>query len=157
VPFTDTKRLREKCNIETSLAETYEPSSLFIYEMIDAFGGPALFFKKFYITAASPLGYTMSTGPGREVNYNYYDSKELMHTLRLFIITSLQKQIDFGIDTEVCYCLGTGKNYEYLLRLNKEHSFFKTIVPLEHPRFILQYKAKYKSDYIKSYVEKLSL
>src|SRR6185437_1462104 len=39
VPFTDPKRLIEKCGIDYKCELKHEPSSVFIYEMIDAFGG----------------------------------------------------------------------------------------------------------------------
>jgi hypothetical protein len=39
VPFTDTKRLSDKCGLEIKGKHTHEPSSVFIYEVIDAYGG----------------------------------------------------------------------------------------------------------------------
>jgi len=35
----------------------------------------------------------------------------------------------------------------------KRKAFFKKIVALEHPRFIMQYKAKLKQQYIDKYIE----
>src|SRR5512133_76294 len=49
IPFTDTRRLTEKCGLSIEGINTFEPSSAFIYEMIDAYGGPAEFYSKFYI------------------------------------------------------------------------------------------------------------
>jgi hypothetical protein len=69
------------------------------------------------------------------------------------MITSLKKQIDFGIDTDVAFVLVTGKNFQVIQKLNSEHQFFKKLVPLEHPRFIVQYKQKFKKDYIAKYLE----
>ncbi|SEH38652.1 protein of unknown function [Epilithonimonas hominis] len=37
VPFTDTKRLRDICGIEMKSAYTHEISSVFVYDMIEAF------------------------------------------------------------------------------------------------------------------------
>jgi hypothetical protein len=37
--FTDTVRLNEKCGIAFHKFRTYEPSSSFVYDMIDAYGG----------------------------------------------------------------------------------------------------------------------
>src|SRR3569833_2031670 len=58
VPFTDTKRLQSDCGIKYDGKETHEPSSVFVYEMIDAFGGPKEFYSKFYIHSICPLGFT---------------------------------------------------------------------------------------------------
>ncbi len=52
-----------------------------------------------------------------------------------------------------CFCFGTGKNEKYLRRLNDEHRFFKNLVVLEHPRFIMQYKMRSKQFYIDKYVD----
>jgi Domain of unknown function (DUF4918) len=67
----------------------------------------------------------------------------------------MNEQLKFGIDREVAFCLGDGKNYKYLSKLNDEKKFFDKIIPLSHPRFIMQYKLKKKEEYIQSYLEKL--
>src|SRR3546814_2597634 len=65
---------------------------------------------------------------------------------------NLYKQLSLGIITRAVICLGTGKNYHFLNKINKEFGFFDTIIPLEHPRYIIQYKSKEKAAYIKKYV-----
>ena len=75
-------------------------------------------------------------------NLNYYDVKELQIVLRDFIIESLRKQVTFGITTSICYCLGEGENFKFLSRLNDELKIFQKIVPLAHPRFIMQYRGR---------------
>jgi hypothetical protein len=40
VPFTDTKRLASACGIQMHSAHTHEISSVFMYDMIEAYGGP---------------------------------------------------------------------------------------------------------------------
>ena len=55
------------------------------------------------------------------------------------------------------YCIDSGKNYEFLLKINKEHNFFKKIIPLEHPRFIMQYNLKNKDLYLKKYLNALRI
>jgi len=40
-----------------------------------------------------------------------------------------------------------------LRKLNEKEKFFKNMIALEHPRFIMQYKAKSKDVYIKKYVD----
>lgn len=153
IPFTDTRRLKEKCNITYSGRETHEPSSVFIYGMIDAFGGTTDFYRKFYIGSVCPLGFTSTGKNGREVNYNYYDSRELTRSVEGFIVESIRKQIDMGMSTDICYCFGTGKNEDFLRRLNEREKFFDKIIALEHPRFIMQYKARFKQAYIDKYLE----
>lgn len=153
IPFTDTKRL-EKCGLNMPGLKTFEPSSAFIYEMIDAYGGPMKFYSDFYISAVSPLGFTKA-GKNKQVNYNYYDSKELIDAVSDFIRNNIERQLEFGISRDVCHCLGTGKNYRFLLELNKRSRYFDRIVPLEHPRYIMQYKSKQKELYISKYIEEL--
>lgn len=153
IPFTDTKRLQKDCGIAWPAAETHEPSSAFIYEMIAAYGGPEKFYRKFYIHSICPLGFTVAKPGGKEVNYNYYDSKELTAAVNDFMIDSTNTQLGFGVNREKVYCLGMGKNEKYISKLNNENHFFETLVPLAHPRFIMQYKAKMKEDYIREYLE----
>lgn len=152
VPFTDTKRLREKCGIKYFGRETHEPSSVFVYEVIEAYGGIDKFYNDFYINSVCPLGFLISDAKGKEKNYNYYDSKELTAAVSDFIVESIKKQIGFGIETDIGYCLGTGKNEKFLRLINEENAFFKKIIALEHPRYVMQYKAKFKNRYIDKYI-----
>jgi hypothetical protein len=152
VPFTDTKRLQSECGIKYAGKKTHEPSSVFIYEMIRAFGGPEIFYGKFYIHSICPLGFVLNKN-GKEINYNYYDSKELQEAVHDFIVDNIRKQIKMGVYTDVCFCFGTGKNEKFLRSLNEEHHFFDEIIALEHPRFIMQYKAKTKDVYIRKYLD----
>ena len=156
IPFTDTKRLFEKCNIVIPGLQTFEPSSVFVYEMIDAYGGAEKFYSYFYISAVSPLGFTALGKKGKSVNYNYYDSKKLTDAVYDFIIGSLNTQLKFGIRRDVCFCLGTGKNYDFILNMNNKYRVFNKIVPLEHPRYIMQYKTKLKHHYIAKYIDEFS-
>lgn len=151
IPFTDPLKLETNCDIENKLPKKTELSADFIYRMIEAFGGPKKFYEQFYIGAVCPLGFTEH---GK--NLNYYDIKELQESLHDFIVQSIQKQLTFGINRKVCYCLGEGENFKFLSRLNKVHGFFKEIIPLAHPRFIMQYKRKEIDAYIKKYLEELS-
>jgi hypothetical protein len=152
VPFTDSKRLKNECGISYPGKETHEPSSVFVYDVIKAYGGPEAFYQKFYINSICPLGFTATGKNGKEVNYNYYDSRELTQAVLDFIIQSIRQQIAFGINTDVCFCFGTGKNEKFLRQLNTEQKFFKSIVALEHPRFVMQYKARTKEAYINKYL-----
>lgn len=153
IPFTDTKRLQSVCGISISGIQTHEPSSVFIYDVIAAYGGPEAFYKDFYFASVSPLGFTSVKADGSEVNYNYYDSAELTKAVLPFMVENIKKQLEFGVDRSVCYCLGTGKNSQFLTKLNAQEQFFEKIVPLEHPRFVMQYRAKRKQEFIDKYID----
>ena len=156
IPFTDTVRLKEKCGLSIPGLKTYETSSVFMYEMIDAYGGPEKFYQDFYISSVSPLGFTYAVTKNKELNFNYYDSRELTASILDFVVKSLRKQLEFGIDRDVCFCLGTGKNFRFISQLNEKYNFFEHIEPLEHPRFIMQYKSKKKQFYINKYIKEFS-
>ena len=152
IPFTDTKRLLEKCGINMPGIKIFETSSVFIYEMIDRYGGPERFYSQFYINSVCPLGFTSVSKTGREINYNYYDSQKLLGAVKDFAFENILRQIEMGIMTDVCFCFGTGKNFKYISELNVRYSFFEKIIPLEHPRYIMQYKSKQKDLYIDKYL-----
>lgn len=153
IPFTDPKRLQSECHIAYTGKVTHEPSSVFVYEVIQAYGGAEEFYGDIYINSVCPLGFTSIDAKGREKNYNYYDSPELMTAVKDFAIDNIQKQTAMGVAVDTCFCLGTGKNEKYLRRLNDECQFFKNLVVLEHPRFIMQYKMRNKQYYIDKYVD----
>ncbi len=148
IPFTDPIRLENICGIENDLAKKPELSSDFIYRMIEAFGGPEAFFGDYFISSVSPLGFTKD---GK--NLNYYDIKELQNVLESFILTSLRKQITFGVSTNVAFCLGEGQNFKNLLAWNKKEEPFKEIIPLPHPRFIMQYRRKRLDEFVEMYIK----
>lgn len=152
VSFTDPKRLVSQCGIAFPGQMTHEPSSEFIYDMIGAFGGASAFYSQFYIHSVCPLGFTITGANGRETNYNYYDNKALQEAVYPFIIDNIRKQIAIGFATDICFCFGTGKNERFLRKVNDGHRFFKKIIALEHPRFIMQYKSKSKQEYIAKYL-----
>lgn len=153
VPFTDTKRLESECHIPFPGLKTHEPSSVFVYEVINAMGGPKRFYADFFIQSVSPLGYTIRNEKGRDVNYNYYDSKKLQQAVMPFILENIHKQFDLGVVSEVVFCFGTGKNLQFIKQINEQYQLFGEIIPLEHPRFIMQYKSKSKEQYIDKYLE----
>ena len=155
--FTDPKRLIKECGIPFDGHILHEPSSEFVYEVIAAYGGVEAFYKNVYIHSVCPLGFTIIDDKGKEKNYNYYDNKELTADVKEFIKWNIQQQIKIAGQTETCYCLGTGKNFAFLQALNNEEHYFERIIPLEHPRFIMQYKNKSKQQYIDDYLRKLRL
>lgn len=150
IPFTDPIRL-ESLGIENSFRKLQELSSVFIYDMIKDQGGPKIFYSTYYIASLSPLGFVKD---GK--NYNYYDERALTEAVRPFIIRNLETQIKFGADLSKVYCLGQGKNYEFLKQLNQEHKWWKEVIPLPHPRWIMQYKLKKKDVYLTMYKDLLN-
>jgi hypothetical protein len=152
IPFTDPKRLIENCQIDYNGKITHEPSSVFVYEVIKEFGGESEFYNKFYINSVCPLGFTEISDKGKEVNYNYYDSKPLTNAVYEFIIQNIRQQISIGVQTDICFCFGSGKNEKFLLEINNKYGFFRKIITLEHPRYIMQYKSKAKQEYINKYI-----
>jgi len=151
IPFTDPVNLAGPCGIENSFPAKHELSSRFIYDMIGKMGGPEAFFNRFFLTALSPLGF-VSEGKNR----NYYDTPALWETLKPWIVKSFQQQIRLGADRETAFSLGQGKNFRLLSELNREFGFFNEIIPLPHPRWIMQYKLKRKDDFLNLYKDKLN-
>jgi hypothetical protein len=149
VPFTDPIRL-EQLGIHNKFPKKPELSSVFIYEMVDRCGGPDIFFKQYYIASLSPLGLTRNG-----LNYNYYDDAQLARRIEPFIIRNIETQMAFGANKSIVFCLGQGKNYDYLKKLNDRHRWWKKVEPLPHPRWIMQYRLKRKEDFLKQYADLL--
>ncbi len=150
VPFTDTKRLKSECGIEMKSAYTHEVSSVFMYDMINAFGGAEKFYSEFYINSPFPLAIVRNTKNG-QLNANYYDDKTLFENVKPFMIESLKKHISLGLDISEVFILGK-KNADFLNKINKEEKLFGKMTVLEHPRYIQQYKSKDKELYIDKYI-----
>jgi Domain of unknown function (DUF4918) len=150
IPFTDPIRLQNDCGIENNFQKKQELSSAFIYDMINAYGGAAKFYNQFYISAVSPLGFVRE---GK--NLNYYDDKVLQKRIEPFVIDCMEKQLAFGLQKDICFCIGEGENLKFLKALNNKHGWFNEIKPLSHPRFVMQYKLKSKDLYIKQYLDAL--
>lgn len=154
VPFTDTKRLEEYCGISMSTAYTHEISSVFIYDVIKAYGGVDLFYKDFYINSPFPLAIVKSSINSQWLNANYYDQISLFEALKPSIIKTMEQHIQMGLKTKKVYILGK-KNAQFLERINKEVKWFDEAVVLDHPRYIQQYKFKEREHYIHQYVRLL--
>lgn len=151
INFTAAKQLTNNCGIEHHLVMRSELSAEFIYEVVERYGGPEAFFGKFFLGSLSPLGFIQN---GK--NINYYDDRALQTALTPYIVDAIKQQVTFNAEREQCICIGEGKNLQFLTKLNNEHGFFKQIVSLPHPRFILQYKRKLKEEYVKKYLEVLN-
>ncbi|MBT2622150.1 SMUG2 DNA glycosylase family protein [Chryseobacterium sp. ISL-6] len=150
VPFTDTKRLESICGISMKSAHTHEVSSVFMYDMIEQYGGAGKFYKDYYINSPFPLAIVRRSKSGW-LNANYYDDKELFEDVKDFMINTLKKHISLNIDTSEVFILGK-KNADFISKLNKEAQLFDKMTVLEHPRYIQQYKLKEKQIYIDKYI-----
>lgn len=155
VPFTDTKRLETVCGITMHTAHTHEVSSVFMYDMINDFGGADFFYKQFYINSPFPLAIVRSTKNGNWLNANYYVEKKLFESVKTYMVDTLQLHFSLGLDTSEVFVLGK-KNATFIQQLNNEFHFFDKMTVLEHPRFIQQYKSKEKQWYIDKYLFALS-
>ena len=151
VPFTDTKRLESECGIAMKSAHTHEVSSVFMYDMIKAYGGVTKFYNDFYINSPFPLAIVRKASDGKWLNANYYDEEVLFKSVKDYMIATLKKHIALGVDTQKVFVLGK-KNATFLQKLNKEATLFGEMVVLEHPRFIQQYKSKEKQLYIDKFL-----
>lgn len=150
IPFTDPVKLEQICGIPNNLQKKTEPSAGFIYDMIDDYGGAEKFYSHYFINSVSPLGFIKDG-----INYNYYDSKELEKAITPFIISSIHELLKLGTDSNVCFCLGNGKNFKYLRNLNNEYNFFEQVIPLPHPRWVVQYRRKKYDYFINEYLQVL--
>lgn len=150
VPFTDPIRLESECGILNEWKKQAELSSQFIYAMIRTYGGAAEFYGNYFFTALSPLGFVRA---GK--NLNYYDDKELMRDAEPFVLKCIRRQLETMPTYPVCYCLGEGTNFAYFRRINEQHGFFREIVPLPHPRWVMQYRRKKVDEYVQLYLTRL--
>ncbi len=150
VPFTDPIRLASECGIVNDFVKKPELSSIFVWAFIHAYGGPELFCRRFYITSLSPLGFVKD---GK--NINYYDDRGLERAAEPFIVWNIRTQLEFGAGREKAICLGEGQNYKFFKKINEKHGFFKEIVPLPHPRWVMQYRRKRMEEFVGRYVETL--
>lgn len=146
IPFTDPIALSGHCDIPNTFKERRELSSEFLYTFIERFGGAKTFYRNFFLTAVSPVGFTH-----RGKNYNYYDSVEMQTMLKPFIVNSLLAQFECGVRDNVVIILGSGKNYKFFTELNEEHKWFNKVHSLEHPCYIMQYKRKELPRYLNKY------
>lgn len=150
VNFTAARQLTEECNIEHSFPKGSEISAEFIYAMINTYGGPEKFYRHFFIGSVCPLGFVKE---GK--NINYYDDKALQKAVEPFIVENIEKQLRFPVDRTRCLCIGGEKNYKYLSALNNRFGWFAQIIPLPHPRFIMQYRRKEMEPFIQLYLDAL--
>lgn len=151
IPFTDPMRLQEDCGIQNEFQKKAELSSIFVYEVIKAYGGAQRFYADYFISALSPLGFTKNG-----INLNYYDDKDLLRDSEPFIVKCIKDQISLLNPGPTCFCLGEGTNFKIFSKLNKEHRFFEKIIPLSHPRWVMQYRRKRINEFVDKYIDVLA-
>lgn len=151
VAFTDPVALQEFCGIPNELPRRREPSSQFVYEVVQALGGPTAFYQQFYLGSLYPL---VLLKDGR--NYNYYDSPALQTALLPAIRDALHRQVtQVGVARHAAVCLGR-RNALLLHRLNQELGLFDQIHVLDHPRYLMQYKRRNLRENVARYVQVLA-
>lgn len=151
VSFTDPVALADLCGIANDLPRRRELSSIFIYDAIAQLGGVRAFTARCFLTAAAPLGFTRNG-----VNVNYYDIPALARACEPFIAQSVARHIACGGRRDRAVVIGTGQNLAYFTRLNEEHGWFGRLDPVDHPRFIMQYRRKRVAEYLARYVDAFS-
>lgn len=153
IPFEDASHLYRATGIMIDKFYINKSSSGFLYDVMEQYGGCEKFYKDFFMSFVCPLGIVNVNSKGNEINANYYENKKLENVLYNFMVESLRKQIAFGIETSVCYCIGSGENFRFLTKINKQYKFFDKIIALEHPRFIMQYNSKDRNKYLDKYID----
>jgi hypothetical protein len=155
IPFTDPIRLQSHCGLPWNGPTSYETSSAFVYQVIDQWGGASAFYRDFFIGAVSPLGLVQTTPSGGEVNANYYDSPAIFQALLPFMQANLRWQAQHTVSKRVLL-YGQGKNLAALNRMNQTLHLFQEVRAVEHPRYIMQYKAKQVPLFVNRHVEALA-
>ena len=151
IPFTDPLRLERDCGIAHALQGGRELSSVFVYELIDRLGGVEDFYRKFYISSVSPLGFVRE---GK--NLNYYDDQILFKSWKPWIVEQMWKQLEWPVKRDKVILWGKGKNYKYFKALNEEEEYFDEIIVLPHPRWVMQYRLKEMEKWLEKFVAKMT-
>jgi hypothetical protein len=157
IPFENISHLKENAGIMINGFNFTQNSNNFLYDVINEYGGCKKFYSEFYMNFVFPLGISKANNKGNEINCNYYDEKKLIKELYDYILDSIKDILKINIDTSICYCIGSGENYKFLLKINNEFNYFKKIIPLEHPRYIMQYNSKREKYYLQKYLNVLNI
>ena len=148
--FTDPTALVDLLDLKTQITGRRELSAEFVSRVIDAYGGPKAFYRDFFLSALSPLGFEAG---GK--NINFYDDADLARR-----IAPVHPRVDVGatrpgLVPDRCIVLGTGKLRDYMERILRPDLPYKTVEYLEHPRFIMQYRRQRLQEFVDKYVETL--
>ena len=129
VPFEDAEFLESETGTGIDGYVISRSSSGFIHDVITRYGGRDRFYGDFVMSFVCPLGLVTTNSKGNEVNCNYYENKKLLESLRSFITDTMKRQLAFGADASVCYCIGSGENFKFLSRLTRTNVSFKRSCP----------------------------
>jgi hypothetical protein len=71
-------------------------------------------------------------------------------------VRTLNAQLALGACRGAAILLGSGANLRFFTALNQEYGFFRQLIALDHPRFIMQYRrkrlAQYRHEYAQAFV-----
>ncbi|MFJ1551618.1 hypothetical protein [Streptomyces sp. NPDC088246] len=151
-PHPSQSSLESETGVDVDGYAVSRPSAGFLHDVIRRYGGRDKFYADFVMSFVCPLGLVRTSPKGKEVNCNYYENKKLLELLHSFLVDTLERQLAFGTDTSVCYCIGSGENFAFLSKVNEGQRFFQRIVPLEHPRFITQYNRDREEEFAEKYL-----
>lgn len=148
--FTDPYALTQQLGMNTEIIGRREPSAEFISSVIDGYGGPRAFYRDMFMSALSPLGFIKD---GK--NINFYDDASLKKDIVPFVLTSMRTMIDAGLRTEATVLLGSGALQAFFKKFIAPEIIFDTVVYLDHPRYIMQYRRREMERYVLQYVDTL--
>jgi hypothetical protein len=80
-----------------------------------------------------------------------------MKAIEPFMLRCIRRQLATMPVESTCFCLGEGENFKYFSRVNERYHFFKEIIPLPHPRWVMQYRRKKVGEYVDLYVNRLNV
>jgi hypothetical protein len=150
VAFTDPTALAA-WGVNNDLPRRREPSSEFVQAVVVAMGGPAAFYKHFFLGSLYPL-VLLRHG----LNYNFYDSAAVTAALWPDIQHSVRQLVEsVGVARHAAVCLGQ-RNGKYFRKLNDELQLFDHVYVLDHPRYLMQYKRRALADNVAHYAQVLS-
>lgn len=155
IPFTDTPAL-ESIGIHMPNVDTSETSADYVWKVIEAYGGPEAFFSEWFIGGVSPLGFIKLNDKGNWVNFNYYDDAKIQMKLTPFLLEQIALQKELVGNPNKLVLLGTGKNAKAVNQMNAQEEWFDEVLPLEHPRFVMQYRRKRTDEFIAKFLEVLA-
>ena len=148
--FTDPHMLAE-LGIQSDIVGRRELSAEFIENVIDECGGASKFYQHAFLGAVCPVGLMLN-----DKNINFYDDAKLEHDIAPFNQHCMSTITSFGLRTDKCVVLGTGKFKQVFERRYRTGTGYQEVTYLEHPRFVMQYRRKRMKEYIDRYVNALA-
>lgn len=150
ISFTDPIRLKEVLRIDNEFDQRPELSSQFIYEVINQGGGAENFYNNCLVSAVYPLGFLHN---GK--NINYYEMQGWKNFMPAYIEHEIMQHLQWPVYRERCIIIGKGENFKFFEALNQKHGWFKQLISLPHPRWIMQYRRRQMHAMIDKYLEAL--